>query len=69
MNFTFNETIAKENRKSTIFLSIIFIDIPFVVIRVVGYFYGKPVSSFIVKNLITIAIALKEYFQKRTDIN
>jgi len=70
MIFTFNEKLAKENRFSTLFLGIIFIDIPFIVLRVVGYFYyQKSVSSFIVKNLITIAIAFKEYLQIRKDIN
>jgi len=63
MKYEFDDRRAKSFRKNLLSQTMIYIDIPFLVIRLVGYFnFGISVSSFAAKNVINILASCKEIY-------
>jgi len=66
-----NKLVVKENVKEakfsriiTIFCNMSFVDIPFLIIRLIGFYtYSLMLSAFIVKNAISILVDIIEIFQ------
>jgi hypothetical protein len=70
MNYVFDDLHAKSFRHNLLMISITLVDIPFLVIRLVGYFnFGIQVSSFVVKNVINILASCKEYYSLDDEVN